>query len=74
LACRFPCGANNPEKYWNILKNGVDTITDVPDSRWDGGAYYDPQPEAAGKMYTTQGGAHSHYRHGHIQINSVLLV
>jgi malonyl CoA-acyl carrier protein transacylase len=56
MACRFPGGANNPEKYWNILKNGVDTITDVPESRWDGGAYYDHNPEAAGKMYTTKGG------------------
>jgi len=56
MACRFPGGANNPEKYWDILKNGVDTITDVPESRWDGSAYYDPSPEAAGKMYTTKGG------------------
>ncbi len=56
MACRFPGGANNPEKYWDILKNGVDTITEVPDSRWDGAAYYDPDPAVAGKMYTTKGG------------------
>jgi acyl transferase domain-containing protein len=56
MACRFPGGANNPEKYWEMLKNGVDTITDVPDSRWDGSAYYDPDPEVPGKMYTTKGG------------------
>jgi malonyl CoA-acyl carrier protein transacylase len=56
MACRFPGGANSPAQYWDILKNGIDTITDVPDSRWDGSAYYDPDPEAAGKMYTTKGG------------------
>jgi myxalamid-type polyketide synthase MxaE and MxaD len=56
MACRFPGGANNPKKYWDVLKNGVDTITDVPESRWDGSTYYDPDPEVAGKMYTTKGG------------------
>ncbi|OAD22606.1 protein containing Beta-ketoacyl synthase, partial [Candidatus Thiomargarita nelsonii] len=53
MACRFPGGANNPEKYWNILKNGIDTITEVPVSRGDWDSYYDPDQTAEGKMYTT---------------------
>jgi len=56
MGCRLPGGANNPEQYWEILKNGIDTITDVPASRWDGAAYYDSDPEVPGKMYTTKGG------------------
>jgi malonyl CoA-acyl carrier protein transacylase len=56
MACRFPGGANSPEKYWEILKNGIDTITDVPSNRWEGSAYYDSDLESPGKMYTTKGG------------------
>jgi len=56
VACRFPGGANSPEKYWEILKNGIDTIIEVPNSRWDAKAYYDPDIDAPGKMYTAKGG------------------
>jgi malonyl CoA-acyl carrier protein transacylase len=56
MACRFPGGANNPDQYWEILKNGIDTITEIPASRGDWESYYDPDPEAPGKMYTTKGG------------------
>jgi hypothetical protein len=43
MACRFPGGANSPAEYWEILKNGVDTITKVPASRGDWDSYYDPE-------------------------------
>ena len=56
MACRFPGGANNPESFWQILHDGVDTIQEVPASRWDIDAYYDPNPETPGKMYVRQGG------------------
>jgi acyl transferase domain-containing protein/acyl carrier protein len=56
MACRFPGGANNPAQYWEILKNGVDTITEVPASRGNWNDYYDSDPEVPGKMYTTKGG------------------
>jgi acyl transferase domain-containing protein len=56
MACRFPGGARSPELYWECLKNGVDAIREVPSERWDASAYYDPDPNAAGKMYVSQGG------------------
>ena len=56
VGCRFPGGANNPESFWQILHHGIDTIKEVPASRWDVDAYYDPEPETSGKMYTRQGG------------------
>jgi acyl transferase domain-containing protein len=56
MACRFPGGARSPELYWECLKNGVDAIREVPADRWDATAYYDPDPNAAGKMYVSQGG------------------
>ncbi|RQH04064.1 type I polyketide synthase [Okeania hirsuta] len=56
MACRFPGGANDPSKYWNLLHDGIDAITPVPPERWDVSAYYDPDPEVPGKSYTRQGG------------------
>ncbi|WP_415842828.1 beta-ketoacyl synthase N-terminal-like domain-containing protein, partial [Nocardia ninae] len=35
MACRFPGGANTPEKLWQILHDGRDVISDVPADRWD---------------------------------------
>ncbi|MGB3650453.1 MAG: polyketide synthase, partial [Rivularia sp. (in: cyanobacteria)] len=56
MGCRFPGGANNPESFWQLLRWGVDTIAEVPMSRWDIDAFYDPNPETPNKMYARQGG------------------
>ncbi|WP_424097235.1 type I polyketide synthase [Moorena producens] len=56
IGCRFPGGASTPEAFWNLLQNGVDAITEVPPDRWNLDDYYDPDPEAPGKMYTRYGG------------------
>ena len=55
MGCRFPGGATDPQAFWRILRDGVDAITEVPPDRWDVDAFYDPDPEAAGKMYTRYG-------------------
>jgi acyl transferase domain-containing protein/acyl carrier protein len=55
MACRFPGGADTPEKFWQLLQNGVDTVTDVPPGRWDIDAFYDADAEKPGKMYTRRG-------------------
>ena len=55
LGCRFP-GANNSEEFWQMLRNGVDGISEVPPTRWDVDKYYDPMPAAPGKMNTRWGG------------------
>ncbi|MDJ0795562.1 MAG: beta-ketoacyl synthase N-terminal-like domain-containing protein [Calothrix sp. MO_167.B12] len=52
--CRFP-GANNLEAYWHLLKNGVDAIADIPQTRWNIDAFYDPDPNKPGKMNTRWG-------------------
>ncbi|MFN7557105.1 MupA/Atu3671 family FMN-dependent luciferase-like monooxygenase, partial [Microcystis sp.] len=55
LACRFP-GADNPEAFWQLMRNGVDAIADIPPERWDIERFYDPTPATAKKMYSRQGG------------------
>src|SRR5688572_19758838 len=56
IGCRFPGGANDPESFWRLLRDGVDAVREVPPDRWDVDAYYDPDPDAAGRMYTRYGG------------------
>ena len=55
LACRFP-GARDAEAFWDVLSGGVDVIREIPDDRFDIDEYYDPDPDAAGKIYTRYGG------------------
>ncbi|HLF25324.1 MAG TPA: beta-ketoacyl synthase N-terminal-like domain-containing protein [Anaerolineae bacterium] len=55
MGLRFPGGANDPESFWRILRDGVDTISEVPPDRWDIDAYYDPDTNAPGKMSTRYG-------------------
>nr|DAB41916.1 TPA_exp: ArzN - PKS (KS, AT, OMT, KR, ACP) [Fischerella sp. PCC 9339] len=56
MGCRFPGGAKTPEALWHLLHDGKSAITEVPASRWDIEAYYDPNPATLGKMYTRYGG------------------
>ncbi len=56
LGCRFPGDANTPEAYWELLKNGIDAIKEIPQQRWDVEKYYDSNPDIPGKMYTRFGG------------------
>ena len=60
MACRFPKGANNPEAYWSLLRDGIDAISEVPKNRWDNTRYYDPEPEKPGKISTNAGGFLDH--------------
>ncbi|MDN5202950.1 SDR family NAD(P)-dependent oxidoreductase [Fulvivirgaceae bacterium BMA10] len=56
IGCRFPGDINGPYEFWNALTNGVDAITDVPKDRWDVDAFYDPNPDKAGKIKSRKGG------------------
>ena len=55
MSCRFP-GAKDLATFWQLLRNGVDTITEVPATRWKIDDYYDPDASAPGKMYSRVGG------------------
>ncbi|HLJ16216.1 MAG TPA: type I polyketide synthase [Bryobacteraceae bacterium] len=55
MGCRFPGGANTPERFWQLLRDGVDTVREVPKARWDIDSVYDPDPGSPGKMNTQFG-------------------
>jgi acyl transferase domain-containing protein/pimeloyl-ACP methyl ester carboxylesterase/aryl carrier-like protein len=50
LGCRFPAGADSPDAFWNLLERGVDAVSEIPPSRFAIGQYYDPNPDAPGKI------------------------
>ncbi|ELR97352.1 type I polyketide synthase [Gloeocapsa sp. PCC 73106] len=55
IGCRFP-GANNPQAFWQLLRQGIDAIQETPSSRWDADAYYDPDPFKPNKTNSRWGG------------------
>jgi amino acid adenylation domain-containing protein len=55
MGCRFP-GAENPEAFWRLLKDGADMIREVPPDRWEVGAFFDPDAAVPGKAISRWGG------------------
>ncbi|MEO0770198.1 MAG: type I polyketide synthase, partial [Cyanobacteria bacterium J06649_4] len=55
MSCRFPGGANTPEAYWELLRDGIDAVEEVPAERWNADQYYDEDADTPGKMYTRYG-------------------
>ena len=53
LSCRFP-QADSPQAFWELLRNGVDAITEVPSERWDVDAFHSENPDP-GKVTTRFG-------------------
>jgi acyl transferase domain-containing protein len=41
MACRFP-GASSPAELWQLLRGGLDAVTEIPADRWDVDRFYDP--------------------------------
>ena len=55
LGCRFPGHSKTPEQFWELLKNGIDGISDIPADRFDIDDYYDPEPGKPNKIITKKG-------------------
>ena len=51
MSGRYP-GASDLDHYWNNLAQGKNSIREIPLSRWDVNAYYDPRPSQKGKIFS----------------------
>lgn len=56
IGCRFPGNVNSPDQFWQLLTDGVDAITELPDERWNKKKFYDQKSGTPGKSFTKQGG------------------
>ena len=56
IGCRFPGGVSSPEAFWKLLLNEVDAISEIPSSRFDIDALFDPRPATPGRIMTRWGG------------------
>ncbi|ETW23726.1 hypothetical protein MGAST_12655 [Mycobacterium gastri 'Wayne'] len=54
-AVRFP-GAADVDEFWRLLRDGRDAVSEVPADRWDADEFFDPDPDAPGKMVARRAG------------------
>ena len=55
MSCRMPGDANTPERFWELLVNGVDTHTTIPPDRFDLDAHFDTTMEKENTVGTRFG-------------------
>ena len=55
ISCIFP-EADGLEAYWHNIRNGVDAITDVPDTHWSPNDFLSADPKAPDMTYASRGG------------------
>lgn len=55
MSCRFPSGKNIDE-YWDVLENGRDVVSAVPEGRLGSIFYQHPDKNERGKSYTFSAG------------------
>src|SRR5436305_7650730 len=56
MGCRFPGGCHDAETFWRFLTEGGDGVIEIPRDRFHIEDFYDPNPDATGKMYLKEGG------------------
>jgi acyl transferase domain-containing protein len=48
--------AENLMQFWHNIRDGVDSITDIPSSHWNPAELYDPDPKKPDHVYGNKGG------------------
>jgi len=56
MSCQFPGGANSLDEFWQLLLDGKDAVTEIPEDRWDADSYYHPDYTIRGKINVKWGG------------------
>ncbi|MGC9443221.1 beta-ketoacyl synthase N-terminal-like domain-containing protein, partial [Streptomyces sp. WG5] len=57
MACRFPGGVRTPEDLWELVSEGRDAISAMPDDRgWNIAELFDPDSDRPGTSYSMNGG------------------
>ncbi|TWU43963.1 Phthioceranic/hydroxyphthioceranic acid synthase [Novipirellula aureliae] len=56
LGCRFPGGANTPEQFWRLLRDGRCVISETPADRWNVDKFYSAGKVKPGKTNSRWGG------------------
>ncbi|HEX3375868.1 MAG TPA: beta-ketoacyl synthase N-terminal-like domain-containing protein, partial [Candidatus Acidoferrales bacterium] len=55
IGCRMPGSGSGSQAFWKFLEESRDAVTETPVERWDVSEYYDPNPDAPGRMSTKLG-------------------
>ncbi len=55
ISGRYP-GAENLMEFWKNLRDGKDSITEIPKERWNHSLYFDEDKNRKGKTYSKWGG------------------
>ena len=55
MSCRFPGGADDTDKYWDLLESGRDAHSKIPADRFDVETHYDPTGEKPNATLTPFG-------------------
>lgn len=56
VACRFPGGVDGPSAFWDLLAQGRDAVTSIPDDRFDKGLFLHPHRSVLGRTHTFAAG------------------
>lgn len=57
IGCRLPGGADGPAAFWQMLRDRVDAVREVPADRWNAALFHHPDPASRpGTIGTRMGG------------------
>ncbi|XP_066280817.1 probable polyketide synthase 1 [Branchiostoma lanceolatum] len=56
IGCRMPGGTNSPSKFWDVISEGRNVITEIPPERWSLEAYHSTDPHQSGTHVTRKAG------------------
>jgi acyl transferase domain-containing protein len=56
IGCALPGGIDSPDALWRFLQEGRDAVVEVPATRWNLDAVYDPRPGTPGKTVSRWAG------------------